>query len=76
MSGKISETFFAKVLEIARATDLMSDEHFTVDGTLLEAWASHKSFKPKGEVLRRLRGAILTSISKVKGKARKNETHE
>ena len=32
----------------SRRTGLLSDEHFTVDGTLLEAWASHKSFKPKG----------------------------
>jgi Transposase DDE domain len=35
------------VLAAIRAEGLLSDEHFTVDGTLLEAWASHKSFKPK-----------------------------
>ena len=43
----------ARVLEAdvaqARERDLLSDEHFTVDGTLLEAWASHKSFRPKDE---------------------------
>src|SRR5438067_10448859 len=37
---------FRGVLGEARAGQLLSDEHFTVDGTLLEAWASHKSFRP------------------------------
>ena len=40
-----AHSFFARVVE--RARPLMSDEHFTVDGTLIEAWASHKSFQPK-----------------------------
>jgi hypothetical protein len=37
----------AKLLEHERVKPLLSDEHFSVDGTLIEAWASHKSFKPK-----------------------------
>ena len=37
--------FFRAVVEQARALKLLSDEHFTVDGTLVEAWASLKSFK-------------------------------
>jgi len=37
------------VLEEARQRKLLSEDHFTVDGTLLEAWASLKSFSPKGE---------------------------
>src|ERR1700751_6033442 len=41
----IAEEFFQRVLE--RAKPYMSDEPFTVDGTLIEAWASHKSFRPK-----------------------------
>jgi len=41
----VAHSFFQRV--IARAADLMSDEHFTVDGTLLEAWASQKSFQRK-----------------------------
>jgi transposase len=48
LSGDIADAFFAEVLAAIRAEGLLSDEHFTVDGTLLEAWASHKSFKPKG----------------------------
>jgi len=45
LGGEIPQKFFAAVLDQARAADLLSDEHFTVDGTLVEAWASHKSFK-------------------------------
>jgi transposase len=41
----VAHSFFQRVVN--RATDLMSDEHFTVDGTLLEAWASQKSFQRK-----------------------------
>ena len=47
LEGDIADAFFAEVLAAIKAEGLMSDEHFTVDGTLLEAWASHKSFKPK-----------------------------
>jgi transposase len=47
LAGDIADAFFAEVLGAIRAEGLLSDEHFTVDGTLLEAWASHKSFKPK-----------------------------
>ena len=47
MAAEVAETLFAEVLEQARKRDLLSTEHFTVDGTLIEAWASHKSFKPK-----------------------------
>ena len=45
LNEEIAESFFQRVLE--RAKPYMSDEHFTVDGTLIEAWASHKSFRPK-----------------------------
>jgi transposase len=47
LAGEIAQAFFAQVLNQARAQKLLSDEHFTVDGTLIEAWASLKSFKPK-----------------------------
>ena len=47
LTGDIADAFFAEVLAAIRAEGLLSDEHFTVDGTLLEAWASHKSFRPK-----------------------------
>ena len=47
LEGDIADAFFAEVLAAIKQEGLLSDEHFTVDGTLLEAWASHKSFKPK-----------------------------
>ncbi len=45
LNEEIAESFFQRVLE--RAQPYMSDEHFTVDGTLIEAWASEKSFRRK-----------------------------
>jgi transposase len=47
LDGAIAATFFEEVRAEAKHRRLLSDEHFTVDGTLLEAWASHKSFRPK-----------------------------
>ena len=49
LMGEIAEKFFAQVLGQARANDLLSDEHFSVDGTLIEAWASQKSFQRKDQ---------------------------
>ena len=49
LGGEVAEVFFQEVLAEARRRGLLSDEHFTVDGTLIEAWASHKSFKPKDQ---------------------------
>lgn len=49
LEGDIAEAFFQGVLAQADARHLLSHEHFTVDGTLLEAWASHKSVRPIGE---------------------------
>ncbi|MGH8159741.1 MAG: IS5 family transposase [Rhodanobacter sp.] len=43
----IAQQFFEHTVLLARMRDLVSDEHFSVDGTLLDAWASHKSFRPK-----------------------------
>jgi transposase len=47
--GEIAQRFFEAVLRQAREQELLSDEHFTVDGTLLEAWASVKSYQKKEE---------------------------
>ncbi len=47
MRAAIAQSFFAEVLAQARRRGLLSTEHFTVGGTLIEAWASHKSFKRK-----------------------------
>jgi len=47
LDGDVAREFFQQVLAQAKALPLLSDEHFTVDGTLIEAWASQKSFKPR-----------------------------
>ena len=71
MNEEVAETFFQRVLE--RARPFMSDEHFTVDGTLIEAWASQKSFRPKDWT-----GKPAGAGGEVdfKGEKRKNQTHE
>jgi transposase len=47
LEGEVAYAFFDQVLAQARERDLLSDEHFTVDGTLIEAWAGQKSFQRK-----------------------------
>jgi len=47
LQADVAKQFLAQVVEQARSRGLTSDEHFTVDGTLLEAWAGAKSFQPK-----------------------------
>lgn len=51
LDGEVATGFFEQVLAQATAQRLLSDEHFTVDGTLIEAWAGQKSFKPKTEAV-------------------------
>jgi hypothetical protein len=49
LNHEVGRLFFDAVVRKAREAGLMSDDHFTVDGTLIDAWASLKSFRPKGE---------------------------
>jgi transposase len=49
VEGEVAKAFLAAVLRQARGLGLLSDEHFTVDGTLIEAWASEKSFQRREE---------------------------
>ena len=49
LAGQVATAFFEQVLAQAKAHRLLSDEHFTVDGTLIEAWAGQKSFKLKSD---------------------------
>ena len=48
LEGDIARAFFEDIVAQARERRLLSDEHFTVDGTLLEAWAGQKSFQREG----------------------------
>ena len=47
LGGEVADAFFSAVLGQARDRGLLTDEHFTVDGTLIEAWAGQKSFRRK-----------------------------
>src|ERR1700683_4027957 len=71
LNEEIAEGFFQRVLE--RAKPYMSDEHFTVDGTLIEAWASQKSFRRKDG-----KGKPPGAGGEVDfhGEKRKNQTHQ
>lgn len=70
----IAQAFFAGVVEQARAQKLLSDEHFTVDGTLIEAWASLKSLKRKDGTPPRS-GGDGTGMVDFRGERRTNATH-
>lgn len=62
-----------QIVELARSKNLMSPDHFSVDGTLIQAWASHKSFRPKDEDPKDGDG---NGWADFKGEKRSNETHE
>ncbi len=69
---QVALKFFDAVVREARRLELLSDEHFSVDGTLIEAWASMKSFRPKdggGS------GPDAGGDRDFKGERRRNETH-
>ena len=74
LDGAIAAKFFAAVLARPELTALLSDEHFSVDGTLIQAWASMKSFRPKdgsGEPPAPGRNGARD----FKGEKRSNDTH-
>jgi transposase len=72
----VARQFFASVVNQARAAKLMSGEHFTVDGTLIDAWASLKSFRPKGSKKKDPPDDPGNPTVNFRGEKRSNETHE
>jgi transposase len=76
LEADVAKEFLAVVVEQARGQGLISDEHFTVDGTLLEAWASAKSFKPKEEKHGSAPDDPGNPTVNFRGEKRSNETHE
>jgi transposase len=66
-AGDIFNRFMEKLLNHKDVRPLLSDEHFSVDGTMIEAWASHKSFKPKNDQ--------AGDGENFHGTTRKNDTH-
>jgi hypothetical protein len=76
LDGDVAREFFQQVLAQAKALNLLSDEHFTVDGTLIEAWASQKSFKPKtGGEAPPAPGRSNPEVN-FRGEKRRNDTHQ
>ena len=73
--GDIAERFFNEVLKQAEAANLLSDEHFSVDGTLIEAWASHKSFQRKDQPAPPPDDPGNPTVN-FHGEPRSNQTHE
>lgn len=73
LQHKVADLFFSEVVELAKAKGWVSDDHFSVDATLIEAWASLKSFKPKGT-----KGGPGDGNGWIdfKGQSRRNDTHE
>jgi transposase len=76
LDHEIADRFFGVVVRQARLRRYVSSDHFSVDGTLLEAWASHKSFKPKDGS-----GSGPTSPGRnaevdFRGRPRRNQTHQ
>lgn len=66
-NGEVFQKFMSRLLNHPKVTPLLSDEHFSVDGTLIEAWASQKSFRPKD--------GSVDDGSDFHGQKRKNDTH-
>jgi transposase len=75
LEAAVAKEFLAQVVERARGARLMSDEHFTVDGTLLEAWASLKSFRPKDSKQDPPEDPGNPTVD-FHGQTRSNQTHE
>jgi transposase len=75
LEAAVAKEFLAQVVERARGGGLISDEHFTVDGTLLEAWASLKSFQPKDKQDPPPDDPGNPTVD-FHGQKRSNETHE
>jgi len=76
LEGEIANLFFASVVAQARAADLLSDEHFSVDGTLIEAWAGQKSFQRKDQSEKPPPDDPGNPTVDFHGERRSNETHE
>src|ERR1041384_3721152 len=78
LDGDIAAKFFVSVLNLPQVRKLLSSEHFSVDGTLIEAWASMKSFVPKdggGKPPSSKSGGSRNAERDFHGEKRKNDTH-
>jgi transposase len=76
LEHEVADRFFADVVAQAKLRRYLSSEHFSVDGTLLEAWASHKSFKPKDAPKDPPPAGGRNVEVNFRGQKRSNETHQ
>jgi hypothetical protein len=77
IDGAIARRFLDQVITQARSRSLVSEEHFRVDGTLIEAWASLKSFQPKEEKgLKPPEDDPGNPTVDFRGEKRSNDTHQ
>jgi transposase len=76
LQADVAKEFLARMVAQAQAKGLTSDEHFTVDGTLLEAWASAKSFQPKDKKEPPPSDDPGNPTVDFRGEKRSNETHQ
>jgi transposase len=76
LKGAVAQAFFEQVLKLARQKDLLSDEHFTVDGTLIEAWAGQKSFQKKDPPAGPPPDDPGNPTVDLNGEKRSNQTHQ
>ena len=76
IDGEIAARFFAEVMGQAQAEGLVSEEHFSVDGTLIEAWASQKSFRRKDDDVTPPAEEGSNPTVNFRGEKRSNATHQ
>ncbi len=75
LDHQLAEALLGEVVREARRRKLVSDDHFTVDGTLLQAWASQKSVRPRNEDDPPSGGSVKNPAVDFHGQHRTNETH-
>lgn len=75
LNHEVAEAFLGATVREARSRRLLSEDHFTVDGTLLQAWASLKSFRPRDDQRPPSSGGGRNAPADFHGQSRRNETH-
>lgn len=76
LENDVITELFEEVVNLARKQKLLSDEHFSVDGTLIQAWASQKSYRRKDDDSEPPAGGGRNSEANFHGEKRSNATHE
>lgn len=76
LAHRVAQEFFGEIAGLARERGWLSDAHFTVDGTLIQAWASLKSFAPKDGTVQKTDADPGNPSVDFKGQKRSNATHQ